>query len=429
MHGDTCSNTLRARAFGLAIVLACVGLACGDNFEPATPPGDEPDAAVDAGPPPACEGAVLETVREAAYGGPVGRFTYGTALAISPAGEIHAAFSERADDSMAIFVADRDEQGWTEPVQIGITDFPLPSPRILERDGTLHLVWSHGPAGKLDIPNRDVYYSSRPTAGGTWAEPANITGLYESERQRDGFGPSLAISPEDEMVVAYEAGYRDPLLGPILLGSSGRVIQIEDGAAAAPPVDVMPATFGGCYRNYPRFAADGALHLASICAHDGDWLFYHAFRVAGRWSEARPVVPRPNGLAAATGPDGVVRVAWAECEDTGACAVFYAALSDGPLVLLATLPTPPRSYVHEIAMRQDGRVLILLSSIHESGPRQMHVLDSADGATFGLCDLTPSADGDEQAGEVAFDPNTGEASILFNRETSTAILLEHVRLP
>ena len=439
----TDSKRLTRRSALAAILLACLGPACGDSPGPAAvdaaPPAGDPDASLpDAGPPRACDGAVFETIHEHDVDGLAFNLGSSSKLVTSPGGRLHAAFTDSVESTGVIVTADRGDDGWTEPVQVSGTEPSSSSPSMVEHDGTLHLAWTHRPRDARTDPNKDIYYASRPSAGGAWAAPANITGIYESELQRDGNSPSLASGPDGELVVAYESGARDPLFGPIQHNTAGRVIEIVEGAPAGPPVEVIPPSFEGCYVNHARFSADGVLHVVSICdeGQDGpdefDWSVYRAIRTGGQWSEARRAGLYPSGLAATTGPDGVIHAAWftwcvGTQQDCGF--VSYAVLSDDDLETpVVTVPAPTDSFVQGIAVRQDGRVVITVSRV-ENDVRQVLVLDSADGATFDLCDLTPSADDDENGGDVAFDPDTGEVVLVFGRTTPTATHLELARIP
>jgi hypothetical protein len=221
---------------------------------------------------------------------------------------------------------------------------------------------------------------------------------------------------------------------------------------------VLPAFLtGGCSEPRARFDGDGALHVVSTCrlfddVGPGEPGLYDAVRTAGTWHEPAALPDNDGGgkSLAAGGPDGALHVAWVETcpgfnpDDGEVPACLYHSVYRG-----GAFSPPVKAYEVEgtldlfpsgLAVDQDGRVLIAFSHTpYFDRPGQylgdVSLTESTDGVSFSEpCDLTRTADIDDEDAVVRFDAETGEAHIIVTSVTQGdddyyRYDLVHARLP
>jgi hypothetical protein len=417
------------------LLLACCAAACGNDDDPRV----------------VCEPADIETIESRPDLAP-----FGLQLVLSPGGARHIAYD--LDDE--IFVIDY-QGGWSEPTLVTAdVDGIHGQPSMVESEGTLHLVWRRQRSVESVEPS-ELLYSTRAVGGGEWTEPISLTGEFDSAEYHSAIHPQLARAPDGELRVAYTSqpdhpdAEMDP--GP----PESRVIGVDGGAPAGPPVTVLPAFLsGGCMEPRAQFDGDGALHVVSYCSEldgvgPGEPGLYHAVRTAGTWHEPAALPDDDGGgkALAAGGPDGALHVAWAQwcpgydstdhSTDFTAC-LYHSVYREG------AFSPPAKVYEADdnlglfpfgLAVDQDGRVLIAFSHYddpdHPLGPvfHDVSLTWSTDGASFSEpCDLTRNADIDDENAVVQFDAETGEAHLIFASQTRRddddyRYDLVHARLP
>jgi hypothetical protein len=414
------------------VLLACCAAACGNDDDPRV----------------ACEPAAIETIISRPDLSP-----FGLELVLSPGGARHIAY-ELDDD---IFVID-DHGGWSEPTLVTADVEGLHGqPSMVEGEGMLHLVWRRKRSVEYVEP-WELLYSTRAVGGGEWTEPVSLTRAFDSAESHHAYHPQLARAPDGELRVAYSSQFDSPDTIDDPPPPESRVIGVDGGAPTGRPVTVLPAFLsGGCMEPRAQFDGDGALHVVSSCSpyysDPAEPRLYHAVRTAGTWHDPAALPDNEAGekALAAGGPDGALHVAWAQMcpgydpsdhsTDFLAC-LYHSVYREGAF-------SPPAK-VYEaysvglfplgLAVDQDGRVLIAFSPSFDPDPpgpvlHDVSLTQSTDGASFSEpCDLTRTADIDDEDAVVQFDAETGEAHVIVTSQTrgdddDYRFDLVHARLP
>jgi hypothetical protein len=223
------------------LLLACCAAAC----------GNDDDRSV------ACEPAAIETIISRP-----GLSPFGLELVLSPGCARHIAYD--LDDG--IFVID-DHGGWSEPTLVTADVEGIHGqPSMVESEGMLHLVWRRQ-RGVESVEPSELLHSTRAEGGGEWTEPFSLTGEFDSAESHSAYHPQLTRASDGEQRFAYSSQYDSPDTVDAPPPPESRVIGVDGGAPAGPPVTVLPAFLsGGCMEPRAQFDGDSALHVVSSCS-------------------------------------------------------------------------------------------------------------------------------------------------------------------
>jgi len=279
-------------------------------------------------------------------------------------------------------------------------------PSVVSFGDTLHAVWS-GDCLEDDAAD-DIFYAHADGDGtGDWSAPVNLTSGYESALGRRASAPSLAISSDRLLAIAYvsrEGAFTSP--GEI------RTAVLGDGALEAPPVTSLsvPGAEYGCQRPEIIVGPGGELHVMSECTTDvaDPSMMHWATNASGDWIQQ--VVGAGGGGGLTVDGSGVVHGVFVDAEGV------YVVRHDGALsdaFRVAATSSYPRA---RIAAHGSGVVVAF------SVENQLWVASSDDGIEYSSpCRHDPEVERLDESETTALvslagDPSGGPPALGYDHE-------------